>query len=165
MNWPGRIKSGQISNKVASLIDILPTLSYITNSPLPEKKIDGINIYSLLNGEKNANPRKVFYYYFEDNELQAIRMNQWKLVFPHDYKSYEDIEHGKNGYPGDYNHKQTGLKLFNLRNDPGERYDVSNTYPEIVDEIMLIAQEARNDLGDSLTGESGLNRREPGRVN
>ena len=165
MQWPDKIPEGEVCNKIASLIDVLPTLAHITDSPLPKKKIDGVNIYPLLEGDTNANPREIFYYYFEDNELQAIRMNHWKLVFPHDYKSYEGVEHGKDGYPGEYNNKETELKLFNLRYDPGERYDVSLSYPEVVEEMKLRAQDARNDLGDSLTGEPGKNRRQPGRLN
>ena len=54
--------------------------------------------------------------------------------------------------------------LYDLRRDPGERYDVKDSYPEIVRELEKIAADAREDLGDDLTGNPGKNRREPGRV-
>jgi arylsulfatase len=37
-------------------------------------------------------------------------------------------------------------------------------YPEIVLKLEKIASEAREDLGDDLTGNPGKNRREPGKL-
>jgi len=37
-------------------------------------------------------------------------------------------------------------------------------YPEIVVKLEKLAGEAREDLGDDLTGNPGKNRREPGRI-
>ncbi len=54
--------------------------------------------------------------------------------------------------------------LYDLRRDPGERYNVMEYNPEIVKRLQKIADEARDDLGDDLTGNPGKNRREPGRV-
>ncbi len=164
MSWTREIPKGILSNKLASTIDILPTLARITGASLPEKKIDGIDISAIMKGDVDATPRRVLYHYFADNQLEAIRMDDWKLIFPHNYKSYENAEQGNNGYPGIYNSLTTARKLFNLENDPGERYDVSGLYPEVIDEIERIAQEAREDLGDSRTGDVGKNRREPGRL-
>ncbi|MGQ8335846.1 sulfatase family protein [Sunxiuqinia sp. A32] len=164
MNWPKEIPHGKVCNKLACTIDILPTVAQITNSMLPEKQIDGVDISSLLDGNQNINPRKYLYYYFADNQLEAIRMDHWKLVLPHEYLSYENVVSGKDGHPGEYNNKSTEMKLFDLRNDPGERYDVINLYPNIVKKMNQIAVGARNDLGDSLTGYKGMNRREAGYV-
>jgi len=80
MKWPGQIHEGTICNKLASTIDILPTLAAITNSPLPEKKIDGVNILPLMLGDESANPRETFLYYYRKNSLEAIRKGNWKLV-------------------------------------------------------------------------------------
>jgi arylsulfatase len=54
--------------------------------------------------------------------------------------------------------------LYDLRRDPGERYNVIEFYPEIVSKLEKIASEARMDLGDDLTGDQGSNRREPGKI-
>ena len=45
-----------------------------------------------------------------------------------------------------------------------ERYDLKEYYPEIVQRLEGLASEARDDLGDDLTGIPGKNRREPGRL-
>jgi len=164
MRWPGMIPDGVICNKLASTIDILPTLAMITGTKLPEHIIDGVNILPLMKGDSTANPRKVFYYYYHRNSLEAVRKGHWKLVLPHSYRSYEGVPPGKDGFPGPYAHDSTGLVLYNLRRDPGERYNVIEQHPEVVTDIMKEVEKARQDLGDDLTGSPGENRRKPGRV-
>ncbi|MDB4679527.1 arylsulfatase, partial [Planctomycetaceae bacterium] len=59
---------------------------------------------------------------------------------------------------------KTGLALFNLREDVGERFNVADQYPEVVERLMKHVETAREDLGDSLVKRKGKNVREPGRV-
>jgi len=66
---------------------------------------------------------------------------------------------GQHGLPGEYTRKKTGQALYDLRRDPGERYDVSAQHPDVVNELTRLAGEARDDLGDDLTGSPGKNRR------
>jgi arylsulfatase A-like enzyme len=165
MKWPGRIAAGTICNKLASTIDVLPTLAAITGSPLPEKKIDGVNILPLLLGDENANPRESFLYYYRKNSLEAVRKGNWKLVFAHPGRTYIGFKPGVDGFPGPTNNEfpfEEGL--YDLRRDPGERYDVKEYYPEVVAELKKLADGARIDLGDDIQNEKGQNRREPGRI-
>ena len=166
MKWPGHIKEGTICNKLASTIDILPTLASITNSPLPEKQIDGVNILTLMEGVENANPRETFLYYYRKNSLEAVRKGDWKLVFAHPGRTYIGFKPGVDGFPGEVNENfpiEEGL--YDLRRDPGERYDVKQYYPEVVVELKKLADEARDDLGDDIQQIEGKNRRIPGRIN
>jgi len=164
MKWPNVIPAGTVCSELACTIDILPTLSEITGSPLPKKKIDGVNILSLMKGDPDANPRKYLYYYYHENSLEAVRNDGWKLVFPHRHRSYEGKLPGKDGYPGETVQREIGLALYDLRRDPGERYDVKALYPDIVQELENVAKQAREDLGDDLTGDPGKNRRLPGHL-
>ncbi len=164
MRWPGVVPPGTVCNKLACNIDILPTLAAITGAPLPSKKIDGINIFSLLEGDVNANPRDHLFYYYHLNSLQAVRQGAWKLVFPHTYVSNTNEPPGKDGYPGKTHMASTGLALYDLRRDPGERYDVKKQNPKIVQRLQQLAEQAREDLGDDLTGRPGKNRRPAGKL-
>ena len=165
MMWRGVIQEGVICNNLASGIDILPTLSAISGAPLPRNKIDGVNLLPLLKGNFAANPRQTFYYYYRQNSLEAVRNGKWKLVFPHPGRTYEGYQPGKDGKPGPVksNFSFEG-GLYDLRRDPGERYDVSESNPEIVKALEKIATEAREDLGDELMDNPGKNRRESGRI-
>lgn len=164
MRWPGVIPGGTVCNKLSSTIDILPTLAAITGAPLPSHLIDGVNIYSLLTGDADANPRDHFFYYYDKNSLQAVRQGNWKLVLPHKIESNENEIPGKDGWPGKIHIDSTGLCLYDLRRDPGERYNVKEQNPQIVAQLLQLAEQAREDLGDDLTGSPGKNRRPAGKL-
>jgi arylsulfatase len=159
VKWPGIVPEGVICNNMASTIDILPTLAEITSTQLPDHKIDGVSILSLLKGDFDANPRENFLYYYRRNSLEAVRIDDWKMVFPHDHRSYEDVLPGNDGWPGPYKQGRAELALYDLRRDPGERYNVIDQYPEIAENLQKFAEDARIDLGDDLTDSEGMNRR------
>ena len=163
MKWPKAIPEGVVSNQLAATMDILPTVASISGATLPTKKIDGVNLLPVLQGDKKARPRKSLYYYYQKNSLEAVRTERWKLVLPHSYRSY-DILPGRNGLPGDYAQGETDLALYNLQRDPGERYDVKQLHPEVVETLLTLAEQARKDLGDDLTNVNGKNRRTSGRI-
>jgi len=160
MTWKGVIPGGTICNNLASSIDILPTLASITGAELSGRKIDGVSIYGLMRGDFSQNPRDHFLYYYRKNSLEAIRKGDWKLVLPHHSRTYEGFKPGLDGMPGQVNenHFVEG-GLYDLRRDPGERYNVRGDYPEIEAELLKIAAAAREDLGDDLTKNPGKNRR------
>lgn len=159
MQWPGTMPAGLVSNKLASTIDLLPTFAEITGAEMPAHKIDGISILPILQGDQQADPREVLYYYYRANDLEAIRFKHWKLVLPHTSRSYQNVLPGNDGWPGPYNQDTLSLALYDLRRDPGEIYDVQELHPEVVETILKLAEEARGDLGDRLTGREGNGRR------
>ena len=165
MRWKGKIKEGQICNQLISTIDLLPTIANICNAPLPPQRIDGINVWPLLSGATEISPRRYFLYYYDANNLKAVRNERFKLVFPHSYRTYEENLPGINGMPGETSQKKvTEPELYDLRRDPGERYNVIALYPDVVAELSKVAEEARDDLGDALTSREGRGRRPAGRL-
>jgi arylsulfatase len=164
MSWPARIPAGKICSQIASTIDILPTLCAVTGADLPARTIDGVNILPLLEGDFDANPRDVFFYFYRRNSLENVRKDNWKLVLPHPYRSYEGVMPGNDGWPGAYSNSKTDYELYDLRRDPGERYDVKELYPKVVEELKKLADEMRQDLGDQNLDMPGVNARAPGSV-
>ena len=59
IRWPQVVAAGLVNNYMAATIDVLPTVAAITGATLPGHKIDGVNISSLLKGEKTVNLEKV----------------------------------------------------------------------------------------------------------
>jgi arylsulfatase len=160
MRWPGIIPAGEICSQLASSIDILPTLVAVTGAKMPALKIDGVNILPLMLGDKTATPRKEFLYYYQQNALEAVQSDFWKLVLPHSGRTYRGHKPGTDGWPGPTGtEKIETAQLYDLRRDPGEWYDVSKWYPEKVRELEALAAKARADLGDDLTKSPGTNRR------
>ncbi|MCD7849155.1 MAG: sulfatase [Parabacteroides sp.] len=162
MYWKGKIQPGTTCNKLASNIDLFPTLAEISGAPLPQRKIDGVSILPLIKGEKGANPRESFVYYYNKNDLEAVTDGQFKLVFPHKYVTYGAFVPGNDGQPGQLTNLQLyKAEMYDLRRDPGERYDVITQYPEEAARLMKIADRMREELGDNLTRQKGKERREP----
>lgn len=158
IRWPAEIAAGGVNSHLMTNMDLLPTIAAATGAPLPQNRIDGMNFLPLLTGKETAGPREKFYYYFGKNNLEAVRYKNWKLVLPHTSSSYA-LLHGKDGQGGKILHAQVSLALYDLAHDPGERYDVQELYPDMVQRLQAIADEARDDLGDDLTGHPGRNRR------
>lgn len=164
MRWPDHIPAGMFNNNLASTIDILPTLSEITGATLPDKKIDGVSILPMLLGDEQIKPREEFYYYYM-GDLIAVRKNQWKLVFPHEYVSYLNEKPGLDGYPGPTHMGIVEeMELYNLSMDIGEQNNIIASHPEIVDELLMMGDSARSDLGDRILNVQGKNVRYPGRI-
>ncbi len=163
MYWKGKIIAGTTCNNLTSNIDLFPTFAELANAPLPDRKIDGVSLVSLMEGKTDANPRESFVYYYNKNDMEAVTDGMFKLVFPHKYAAYGIYAPGKDGMPGKLVVDELkNIELYDLRRDPGERYNVITQYPELVIKLTQIADKMRDELGDDLTRNKGKERREPG---
>ena len=120
----------------------------------------------MIEGQEGANPRESFVYYYHKNDLEAVTDGEFKLVFPHRYVTYGAYAPGNDGMPGQLeNVDLKASELYDLRRDPGERYNVLHQYPERAAKLMRIADEKRRELGDNLTRVKGTENRQQGLVN
>jgi arylsulfatase A len=164
VRWPGQIPAGSECGELCGTIDVLPTLAKLAGGEVPDDRIvDGRDIGPLLRAEPGAkSPHEAFYYYW-DNGLEAVRRGNWKLHFPHAYRSLSGPA-GKDGEPGPYRQARTELALYDLATDVGESRNVADQNPDVVAELQKLAAVAREDLGDSLTSVAGKNRRPAGKL-
>jgi len=162
--WPGKVPAGTKCSEPCGTIDLLPTAAALAGADLPPNKIDGKDITPLLLSEEGAKSPHEAYFYYWGRELHAVRSGNWKLHFPHDYRSLDGKPGGTGGRPKPYVPKRTDLALYDLASDPGETTDVAAANPEVVARLTALADEMRDDLGDALTGRDGSGTRPPGRV-
>ncbi len=164
MRWPGRIPAGTATNELAATIDVLPTIAKLIGVELPKDRIiDGRDIWPLMSAQPGANSPHDVYYYYWGQELQAIRSGQWKLHFPHSYPSLGEPR-GSGGKPGPYVQKKIGQELFDLEADVGETTNVADQHPDVVKRLEDLAEQARDDLGDTRTKRKGKNVRPAGQL-
>jgi arylsulfatase A len=163
MRWPGRIPPGSVCREMAWSMDLLPTVARLagTNAPA-DRIIDGKDIWPLISGQPGAKSPHPAYYYYWDRGLEAVRAGRWKLHFAHDYRKLSVP--GGNGKPGRYVTGRIAGALYDLEKDPGEANDLAAQYPAEVARLRAIADEARDDLGDSLTKRPASQARPPGRI-
>jgi len=122
VRWPGRIEPGSVSNHISYFPDIMPTLADITGANVPDG-CDGISMLPTLLGEATAgrpqNQHK--YLYWEYKNQIAVRMKNWKAL---------KLK------------KQARWMLFDLTSDPGEKNNLADKHPEIINKIIAYAKEA-----------------------
>ncbi len=168
MRWPGQIPAGTTSDDMLMNLDLFPTLAKKLGLTMSKNRIDGLDVWPIISGEKGAvNPHEAYYFYYGNNELQAVMSGdgRWKLQLPHTYFTLNGRAGRDDGKPVAYD-KGTieRAELYDLKADIGETKDVSDKYPEIVARLQKDAETARADLGDSLTKRTGSGKREPGRI-
>jgi len=149
VRWPGKIKPGVVSNEIVSHLDWLPTLLALAGEPDVTEKLlkghqvgntsykvhlDGFNLLPYLTGKTKKCPRDSFLYCNDDQQLTALRYDNWKLVF---------LEQRVRGTLQIWAEPFISLrlpKIFNIRLDPYERADVtSNTYYDwLIDRAYLL---------------------------
>ena len=185
LRWPGRTPAGRVCTEPVMSIDLLPTLAGLIGAPLPTKKIDGLDILPILEARSGARTPHEALYFYAGEELQAVRQGDWKLHFNHEYltpagpprsdgkpANFENMkpasmdESGIRGVASRHGYRveKTPAALYDVRKDPGEMKDVSAEHPMVVRMLELLAEKARADLGDTLTGRKGTGVRPPGKL-
>jgi len=152
VRWPERVPAGSSSGALTCTMDLLPTAAAISGSKLPaDRLIDGKNIWPILSGKSKSHPREAFFYYQMD-QLQAVRSGIWKLCVAMDSK--------KRNWGNPEGKK--ALALYNLAIDIHEDNNVAAKHPRIVKKLLAHAEAAREDLGD--VGRPGKGQRKAGWV-
>jgi len=147
--WPKRIQPGAQSAELVTNLDIFPTLLALAGLEQPtDRVIDGFNVLGLLTGTAPQSPRKEFFYYHYD-ELQAVRIGTWKYI-RRTNRYVWPIPLDAEAISRKFGTKQLGSDraplLYDLRRDPGERYNVIATHPDIAAKLesAMAAWEASN---------------------
>jgi len=147
VRWPGKIKSGQVSNEIVSMEDWLPTFLAAAGDPKVKDKLlkghkagsmnykvhlDGYNLLPSLTGQTEEWPREEMFYFTDGGSLSALRYNDWKLMF-----SIQE-HHGFDVWVYPFTPVRAPL-LINLRRDPFERaMDESIGYDKWFIEHMFV---------------------------
>jgi len=139
VRWPGNIPEGKTCDELCTTMDLLPTFARLAGTEPPKDRIiDGKDVWPLLTcKEGSKSPHEAFYYY-QIEQLQAVRSGKWKLHLPLEAK----YNHGRR------NTGSSPLRLFDLSNDVKETVDVSAQHPEVVKRLLTLAEKARENLGD-----------------
>ena len=163
--FPKKIKGGRTIDVPMMTIDVLPTIANLTGAKLPENKIDGKNIWDIWTGESSQSPHDAYYFYYHQNELHGVRYQNWKMYFPHRYRTLNGREGGKDGLPGPYDYVNIEeIELYDLSIDISETKNVAAENPEVIEKIKLLADGMRDELGDALLEKTGKGNREIGKV-
>ncbi len=123
--WPGYIQNGYVTDQVALLMDLFPTICEVAGASIPEG-IEGRSIWQRLQGEQQDFSERILYWLRREGGQQflgqcqhAIRRGDTKLL---------------------HNSPFEPLELYNLSNDPLETTDNAQTESALFREMRQLFQ-------------------------
>lgn len=140
--WPGHLKPGVVM-EMGCTMDLLPTFCSLSSTPLPDDRVyDGYDLSPLLLGTGKGEREVVFYYRGE--QVYAVRKGHYKAHFITQLEYGSPTAHPITQPAVDIKNTPTVLDqplLYNLSIDPGERYDIADDHPEVIEEIRKVREE------------------------
>lgn len=133
--WPGQIKAGSTSFDIVGGLDLMATFASLAGISLPTQDREGKPIifdsYDMSNVLfHEGEPLRKMWYYFTESELSpgAVRIGKWKAVFnlrgDNGAQSGSDMPGQQLGWRGAEKYVATVPAIYNIWQDPQERYDV-----------------------------------------
>ena len=130
--WPGYIQDGYVTDQVALLMDLFPTICEVAGASIPEG-IEGRSIWQTLQGEPQDFSERVLYWLRREGGQRflgqcqhAIRRGDTKLL---------------------HNNPFEPLELYNLSNDPLETTDNAQTETALFREMSQLFQVEKQKAG------------------
>jgi arylsulfatase A-like enzyme len=155
--WPGVIKPGAIVNDIMSQEDWLPTFLAAAGDPDVKEKLkkgmkvgdktfrihlDGYNFTPFFKGEQANGPRREIFYFDDNANMNAIRVDDWKIHFKIMEGNIARAQLLQLNMP----------MVINLRQDPFERFPGESTmYPRWAGDKLWIFVPAQGVVGQFIS--------------
>ena len=111
IRYPKVLKAGQVYTEPVSALDLYPTFCDVAGAnPNHKDELDGVNLIPYLQGDQTGSPHEILYWYGANKG--AVRQGDYKY---YDYKGQGE--------------------LYNLADDISESNDLSDTMPEIKQDL------------------------------
>ena len=124
MRWPAKIPAGTVCDEVCGTIDLLPTFAKLAGAEIPaDRVIDGKDILLLMQGRPDAGSPHEAYFYYNGNNLQAVRSGKWKL-----------------------RRAENNIELYDLEADIGEKINLADKHPEIAKKLSDVMEQFDSEL-------------------
>jgi arylsulfatase A-like enzyme len=130
VRWPGVVKAGSVCDDPMISVDYFPTILEMAQLGKPKNPVDGVSIVPLLT-QRGRLERDAIYWHYPHYSNQggppagAVRKGDYKLI-----EFYED---GR-------------LELFNLKDDVGERRNLTRKEPRKAAELHAMLQRWRESV-------------------
>lgn len=124
VQWEGQIQPGTVSDLPSAFWDFLPTACDLAGIESP-RDTDGLSLLPTFLGEESKQT-KHDYLYWEWENMQAIRVDKWKLLY---------LNPEKSGASPIY-------ELYDLATDPFETQNLAASKPGLIQELKKYFGEA-----------------------
>ncbi|SFM66944.1 arylsulfatase [Shimia aestuarii] len=135
IRWPGVLPAGVTLNGMQAHQDMFTTLAVAAGIDDPvtrvreemDQFIDGVNNLPYWAGEAEKSARTHIFHYYE-SVLTAVRMGPWKFHFSTKEDYYANVI------------PRTVPLVFNIRSDPYESYDSSDSFGHLMQKVSWLIQ-------------------------
>ncbi len=121
ISWPAGLKAGEVRDQLAVNGDWMPTLADLCGIDLDTRDLDGKSLLPVIE-DKNAPSRHASGFCWKNGKHWAARQGDWKLL-------------GNPAVRGVEFAPEDSLFLVNLGDDPREMENLTEEYPEKVEEL------------------------------
>ncbi len=130
LEWPRRIVRPRVIDMPCSTADYFATVVAVLGYTLKGKPrpYDGVNLLPALGGSMEERPRPIG---FESGNQLALTGNRYKLYSKNKGQTWE---------------------LYDLHKDPGEKHDIAQATPRVVDAMSRTLADWRQSCSDSMAG-------------
>ncbi len=126
VRFPGRVTPGSVSDRLVSLVDVLPTCADLLGLEVPAgSAVDGVSFAAALGAASSVPERDVLVMHSEAGVF-ALREGAWKLI---------EGTKGSGGWPpptGGGPVPGAPGQLYDLAADPHETRDLFEARPDVV---------------------------------
>lgn len=139
--WKNKIKPNSICNKLVSSPDFYPTILDVANiDKVPEQHVDGESFYNSLIDIHEEREKPLFWHYPHygnqgGTPYSAIRQGNYKLI---------------------YFYEEDNFKLYNLKDDIGEKVDISKRNHDKCFELLSLLHQWLNDVHAYIPEKNGI---------
>ncbi|MGF1577798.1 MAG: DUF6807 family protein [Gemmataceae bacterium] len=124
IHWPKQLPAGKVTTPL-HVIDWMPTLCKLTGYKAKKNlKWDGIDVWPALKGKHKKIPDRVLYWHGVGGRSAALRKGDWKLIVSRAKKAQKDR-----------------TELYDLKNDPYEKNDLSRQNSKIISELTKVLEQ------------------------
>jgi arylsulfatase A len=137
--WPGTIPAGRVEKTPAGLVDVLPTLCGLLESPPPSGVfLDGSDLAPVLSKQTGVSFNRhqpLFWHLQKSRPIVAMRDGRFSLVAEPDYELSKDNMFNESWIPRIKSGAYKNFQLFDLETDPSQTKDLAATQPERLEQM------------------------------
>ena len=181
IEWPARIAKPRTTHFRVCTSDLLPTLAALTDQPLPNRPLDGVDLTPVIDGTFGTRPSPLAFWIFNSRQLTEsnpkpyiesafqegttplVKLSRGKAT--RDFRNYHHPAISDTDFLGpraiiDGDHKlvvrekngKASTELFDLKTDPAEKINLIDQRPELARKLKTDLREWQDSVLHSLTG-------------
>ncbi|MGQ1784609.1 sulfatase-like hydrolase/transferase [Saccharicrinis sp. GN24d3] len=153
LHWMGQNTFKGTTDAVVSSLDLMPTFAELAGATLPDRKLDGESIATLIKTGKQERAKPLIWAFYNalNEHRVAMRSGDWKILcrLKNDTSYMPQLN---NIYEGNAtsvkNAIMTDFELYNMKDDIGESENKAMEYPEVFNRMKKQLEKEYADLLD-----------------